>query len=88
MTVEAVLNVLVKEYDISIKDLEDVSVDDDTLDFGTVAIFILILIAYIVISRGSDSVGGSSGGFFSGGSSSSSGGGFGGGFSGGGGASR
>lgn len=93
MTVEAVLNVLVKEYDISIKDLEDVSVDDDTSDFGTVAMFILILIAYIVILLGSDSVGGSSGGgssggFFSGGSSSSSGGGFGGGFSGGGGASR
>lgn len=88
MTVEAVLNVLAKEYDISIKDLEDVSVDDDTSDFGAVAIFILILIAYIAISLSSDSVGGSSGGFFSGGSSGSSGGGFGGGFSGGGGASR
>lgn len=88
MTVEAVLNILAKEYDISIKDLEDVSVDDDTSDFGAVAIFILILIAYIAISLSSDSVGGSSGGFFSGGSSGSSGGGFGGGFSGGGGASR
>ena len=88
MTVEAVLNVLAKEYNISIKDLEDVSVDDDTSDFGAVAIFILILIAYIAISLSSDSVGCSSGGFFSGGSGGSSGGGFGGGFSGGGGASR
>ena len=90
MTVEAVLNVLAQKYDISIKDLEDVSVDDDTSDFGAVAIlFILLAIVYLFMSfDSSNSVGGSSGGFFSGGSSGSSGGGFGGGFSGGGGASR
>lgn len=89
MTVEAVLNVLAKEYDISIKDLEDISVDDDISYFdAAVDILILLGIVYVVFFYNDDSADSSSGGFFSGGSSGSSGGRFGGGFSGGGGASR
>lgn len=88
LTVQAVLNVLVEEYDISIQGLDkDLPVDEDSESvelFLVVVLLVVLIIAIIIISA----TGFSSGGGFFGGGGFSGGGGFGGGFSGGGGASR
>ena len=94
MTVNAVLNVIAEEYEISIDGLEsDLAVEDseDGLPLWAWIIIAIIVIVIIGVAIGGSSssgggyYGGSSGGFSGGGFSGGS---FGGGFSGGGGASR
>ena len=94
MTVKAVLNVIAKEYGISIDGLEsDLTVEDSEDDLPLWVWIIIAIIVIVIIgvaiggssSSGGGYYGGSSGGFSGGGFSGGS---FGGGFSGGGGASR
>jgi len=88
-TVNALLSVISKEYNIEIEGVEAVDVEDE--EGIHIWVFVLLIVLLLLVLIAQISSGGSSGRGFYGGSSggfSSGGGGFGGGFSGGGGASR